>query len=56
MILPARTGRESKSRKAVKKAAQQNIGIISRVRPADRMFETVVMKFKAPRIEEIPAK
>jgi len=55
VIPPARTGRESKSKKAVKKAAQQNILIISRVRPAARMLEIEVMKFKAPIIEDIPA-
>ena len=56
MIEPASTGRESKSKKAVSKAAQLNMGIISRLRPPARMLEIEVMKFKAPMIEERPAK
>ena len=56
MIAPARTGRDSRSRRAVIATAQTNRGIRSKVIPAGRMLMTVVIKFTAPRMEEIPAK
>lgn len=56
VILPASTGRDNNKRKAVSKAAQANMGMISRERATDRMLTMVVMKFSEPRIEEIPAR
>lgn len=56
MIAPAKTGRDSKSRTAVIFTAQINKGIRSSCRPFHRMLTMVVIKFKAPKIEEIPAK
>lgn len=56
MIAPARTGSESSSRIAVIFTDQTNKGIRSKGWALTRMFITVVMKFTAPRIEEIPAK
>jgi len=41
---------------AVKKTAQTNRGIRSKVIPLLRMLITVVMKFTAPKIEETPAR
>jgi len=56
VIAPAKTGRESKSRKAVKRTDQTKSGMSSRVRPEHRILATVVMKLIAPRMEEMPAK
>jgi len=56
VIAPAKTGRESKSRKAVKRTDQTKRGMSSRVRPGPRILATVVMKLIAPRMEEMPAK
>lgn len=56
VIAPARTGRDSKRRIAVITTDHTNRGIRSKVIPVDRILITVVMKFTAPRIEEIPAK
>jgi len=56
VIAPARTGRESNRRIAVKTTAQTNRGIRSGFIPVARMLITVVMKLIAPKIEEIPAK
>ncbi len=56
VIAPASTGRESKSKMAVIKTDHTNSGARSIVIPIGRIFITVVMKFTAPRIEEIPAK
>lgn len=56
MIAPARTGRERRRRIAVIFTAQRNKGIRSRRRPLERILKIVVIKFRAPRIELIPAK
>ena len=53
---PAKTGSESNNRIAVTKIAQQNNGNLCRVTPGALMLSTVVMKFIAPKIEEIPDK
>lgn len=56
VIAPASTGSESKRRTAVIRTDQTNRGVRSSVIPEGRIFITVVMKFTAPRIDEIPAK
>jgi hypothetical protein len=56
VIAPARTGRDSKRRIAVKKTDQTNKGVRSQVIPATRMLIIVVIKFTAPKIELAPAK
>jgi hypothetical protein len=56
VIAPARTGKDNKSKIAVIITDQTNKGIRSKVIPSDRILITVVIKFTAPKIEEIPAK
>jgi hypothetical protein len=56
VIAPAKTGRDKRSKIAVITTDQTNKGIRSKVIPSDRILITVVIKFTAPRIEEIPAK
>ena len=56
VIAPARTGKDSNNRTAVIKTAHTNKGSLSGRSPSDRMLITVVIKFKAPKIDEIPAK
>jgi hypothetical protein len=56
VIAPAKTGSERSSKTAVITTDQTNRGIRSKVMPLDRILITVVMKFTAPKIEEIPAK
>lgn len=56
VIAPARTGRESSKSTAVITTAHTNKGIRSSRSPFHRILITVVIKFNAPRIEEIPAK
>lgn len=56
VIAPAKTGRESKRRMAVKKTAQTKRDIRSIVIPGVRILITVVIKFTAPKIEETPAR
>ena len=56
MIAPARTGRDRRRRRAVIATAHTNSGIRSKVIPMGRMLITVVIKFTAPKIDEIPAK
>lgn len=56
MIAPARTGNDNNSNKAVIATDQTNKGIRSNVNPGDRILITVVIKFTAPKIDEIPAK
>lgn len=56
VIAPARTGSDRSSKRAVIATDQTNRGIRSNVIPVERILMTVVMKFTAPRIEEIPAK
>lgn len=56
VMAPARTGRDSRRRTTVIFTAHTNRGTISSERPEDRMFMTVVMKLRAPRIDEAPAR
>jgi len=56
VIAPARTGKESKSKMAVRKTDHTNNGVRSHVIPTVRILIIVVMKLIAPRIEETPAK
>lgn len=56
VIPPANTGSESSSSIAVIKIAHTNSGILWNVIPGALMFKIVVMKFIAPKIDEIPAK
>jgi hypothetical protein len=56
VIAPAKTGKDSNNKIAVITTDQTNKGIRSKVIPSDRMLITVVIKFTAPKIEEIPAK
>jgi len=56
VIAPARTGRDSSNKIAVKKTDQTNKGVRSQVIPTDRMLIIVVIKFTAPRIEDAPAR
>lgn len=56
VIAPANTGSDKSKRSAVSATDHTNRGIRSKVIPVDRMLITVVMKFTAPRIDEIPAK
>lgn len=55
VIAPARTGKDSNKRNAVINTAQPNSGIRCIYIPGARMLMTVVIKFMAPAIEEIPA-
>lgn len=56
VIAPARTGRESSSRIAVKSTDHENSLIFSKVIFIGRMFRIVEIKFTAPKIEDAPAK
>jgi hypothetical protein len=56
VIAPAKTGKDKSKRIAVITIDQTNRGIRSKVIPLDRMLITVVIKFTAPKIDEIPAK
>lgn len=56
MIAPARTGRESNNKIAVKNTLQTNRGVWSHVMPGVRILIIVVIKLTAPKIEEAPAK
>lgn len=56
VIAPANTGKDSNSKIAVIFTAQTNNGRRSKVIPVGRILITVVIKFTAPRIDEIPAK
>lgn len=56
VIAPAKTGKDKSNSSAVIATDQTNRGIRSKVIPVDRMLITVVIKFTAPRIDEIPAK
>ncbi|CAO1297239.1 unnamed protein product, partial (mitochondrion) [Diamesa hyperborea] len=53
---PAKTGNDKSNKTAVITTDQTNKGIRSKVIPLERMLITVVMKFTAPKMEEIPAK
>lgn len=56
VIAPASTGRESRSKTAVITTAHTKSGIRSNRNPFHRILITVVIKFNAPKIDEIPAK
>ena len=56
VIAPARTGRDSNSKIAVINTAHTNNGNLWKVIPGALILITVVIKFEAPKIEEIPAK
>lgn len=56
VIAPARTGSDSSSSSAVILTDHTNRGTRSRVIPLGRILMVVVMKFTAPRIDEIPAR
>jgi len=55
-MAPAKTGRDSKRRMVVMNTDHTNRLSRSQIIPGARMLITVVMKFTAPRIEEIPAR
>lgn len=55
-MAPAKTGRDSRRRIVVINTDQTNKLSRSQIIPGARILMTVVMKFTAPRIEEIPAK
>jgi len=54
VIAPARTGRESRSRKAVISTAQTNSGLLCLNIPGARILKMVTMKLIAPIIDEAP--
>ena len=56
MIAPANTGKERRSRIAVTNTDQGNKFIRSKTSPKVRVFFKVLIKFTAPKREEIPAK
>lgn len=56
MIAPANTGNDKSNNKAVITTDHTNNGIRSNLIPVARILITVVIKFTAPKIDEIPAK
>jgi len=56
VIAPANTGKDNSNKIAVITTDHTNKGNRSNVIPEDRILITVVIKFTAPKIEEIPAK
>jgi len=56
VIAPAKTGKDSKSKKAVIKIDQTINGNLCMDKPGARIFKIVVIKVIAPKIEEAPAK
>jgi hypothetical protein len=56
VIAPAKTGKDNNNKIAVIKTAQQNNGNLCIVIPGARIFNTVVIKLAAPKMELIPAK
>lgn len=56
VIAPAKTGRDNSNKITVIKTAHANRGTRSNNIPNTRKFPTVLIKFTAPRMEEIPAK
>lgn len=54
MIAPANTGSERSNSIAVTKIAHTNNGSLCSVIPGALILRTVVIKFIAPKIEEIP--
>ena len=55
-MAPASTGKDKRSRIAVKSTDHTNSGISSIVRASGRMLEIVVIKFADPRILLTPAR
>lgn len=55
-MTPANTGNDRRSRIAVMNTAQTNNGILCIVIPGVLIFKIVVIKFIAPKMDEIPAK
>lgn len=55
-MAPAKTGKESKSKKAVTRIDQTNRLSRSKMIPGARIFKIVVIKLIAPKIEDIPAR
>jgi hypothetical protein len=56
VIAPAKTGNDNNNKIAVINTDHTNKGIRSMVIPIDRILIIVVIKFTAPKIDEIPAK
>lgn len=56
VIAPAKTGKDSNNNTAVMNTAQTNNGSLWNVIPGVLILIIVVMKFIAPKIDEIPAK
>ena len=56
VMAPAKTGRDKSKSTAVILTAQMNKGIRSNCKPFQRMFTIVVIKLRAPKIEETPAR
>jgi hypothetical protein len=56
VIAPANTGKDNNNNIAVINTAQTNKGILCIFKDGALMFNTVVIKFIAPKIEEAPAK
>jgi len=56
VIAPANTGNDNNNKTAVINTAHTNNGILWNVIPGALIFKIVVMKFIAPKIDEIPAK
>jgi hypothetical protein len=56
VIAPAKTGKDNNNKNAVIKTDQTNKGIRCIVMPGALILNIVVMKFKAPKIDEAPAK
>lgn len=56
VIAPAKTGRDRSNKIVVMKTDQTNKFSRSQIIPGARILITVVIKFTAPKIEEIPAK
>ena len=56
MIAPAKTGSDNNNNIAVMKSAHTNKGNLCKVIPGALMLRTVVIKFIAPKIEDIPAR
>ncbi len=55
-MAPAKTGNESKSKKAVISIDHAKRGILCNVIPGALILKIVVMKFIAPNIDEAPAR
>jgi hypothetical protein len=56
VIAPANTGNDNNNKIAVKNTDHTNKGNLCIVIPGALIFKTVVIKFMAPKIDEIPAK